>query len=204
MKRQSVFFGILILGSMIFGIGCGNSDNAEQQQPEQLLLNQETSDPEAKMTSQKIYNLSVVELQEFVKEASSEARKEVLMAQIAIEQTKRNDLQEFAQALKDEHVSVGRELENIVADNNWYLPDTLMTHHQRMIEQLRVMESPGFDAYYLKTVISAHERAIGKYKNVSERGGSNKVTTWARNTLPALRQHLDRSRALLSSMDEAS
>jgi predicted outer membrane protein len=201
MKRSTVFY-VLISGFMMFWIACGNPGTTDQQQSE--LQDQEvSSNPDAQMVSQKISTLSVVELQEFAKEASSAATREHLMAHIATEQARRKDVREFAQTLKDEHFEIERALRNVAADNNWYLPDTLMSHHQLMIDELRLTDS-GFDVYYLKTVINSHEKAIGKYGKVAEKGGNNSIATWARNQLPMLRQHLEQGRVLLSTIEGAS
>lgn len=68
---------------------------------------------------------------------------------------------------------------------------TLSTSAQKKYDELAKLSGEKFDKQYLGTMVDAHKKSIKLFEKESKSGQDAELKTFATNTLPTLKQHLD-------------
>jgi putative membrane protein len=71
-----------------------------------------------------------------------------------------------------------------------------MTKQHNALESLRKTSAKNFDKEYMDMMVKDHKEAVSKFQMASEKCDNGDVKTWAANTLPTLKMHLDSAQAI--------
>jgi putative membrane protein len=187
MKRSGFFYFATLL-SLMFVFSCGNqTENRDSGYDDQT-------------EASKASNRDAEELQEFIDESISDGMMEVEMADIAINRSENQEIEQIAASIRLDHRSAGNELKSIAASKGWVVPVTMMDKHQRKVEKLQNSNAENFDEEYLDVLVSTHEDAISRIEKCANKAYDPQVTSWANRTLPILRQHLEQCKELSSKV----
>jgi putative membrane protein len=183
MKRSGFFYFATLL-SLMFVFSCGNQ--AENR----------NDGYEDQSEATKVNNRDAEELQEFIDESISSGMMEVEMADVAINRSENQEIEQIAASIRLDHRSAGNELKSIAASEGWTVPVAMMDKHQRKVENLKNSNVEDFDQEYLDVMVSTHEDIIAKFEKCADKSYDPQVTSWANRTLPILRQHLEQCKEL--------
>ena len=136
--------------------------------------------------------------QNFVKKAAVSNMFEIRSSEVALDKAQRQDVQNFAQMMIDDHTKADEQLKSAVSSANLKIqvPKTLDEKHQEKVNELQQTEADDFDEDYIEIQIDAHEKAVALFQEYSENGESDALRQFASKTLPVLRQHEDRIKQL--------
>ncbi len=133
---------------------------------------------------------------DFVKEAAISDMFEIASSKLAIEKSD-DATKKFATQMVADHMKTSAQLKAAVAsDPKSPIPDALDSSHQTKLDNLASLNGADFTKAYHDGQVSAHKDAVSLFQRYANGGDSEKLKTWAANTLPNLQHHLDMAQAL--------
>ena len=127
----------------------------------------------------------------FVQKAASSGMYEVQAADLALQKEITEPVRNLAPQMKSDHQKANDELKSIAAETNITVPTALDEKHQEMLTELQGMNGPEFEQKYLEQQRKAHVEAIDLFERAQTQLPQGRLATFAQQTLPRLRQHLD-------------
>jgi len=141
---------------------------------------------------------------EFVMEAVEANLAEVELAQLAAQKSTDTEIKSVAQFLENEHNKVLAELRDVAAKRVISVPSTVDDASRREIENLGKKEDiKDFNKSWCKEMIDKHESSIEKFEKAMNETEDAELKSWITQTLPHLREHLDRVKACHEKIAEA-
>ncbi|WP_255176068.1 DUF4142 domain-containing protein [Bordetella genomosp. 5] len=133
---------------------------------------------------------------DFLENAAQSGHMEIAGSKMALEKARNQEVKSYAQMMIDDHTKVGEQL-NTLAKSKGYEPPTEPSMMMQAKLKTLGMRDEGFDKAYLESVgIDAHEDAIKLFEKASQEAKDADVKKFAADTLPALKQHRDKAKAL--------
>ncbi|HEY1615079.1 MAG TPA: DUF4142 domain-containing protein [Rhizomicrobium sp.] len=74
--------------------------------------------------------------------------------------------------------------------------DLVDQSHADMLDKLGREKGKDFDADYMSDQVSGHKDAVSLFEDYGKSGDNRSLRTWARKTLPKLKMHLAKARAI--------
>ncbi len=146
---------------------------------------------------------------DFVEDASAKGVAEVEAAKLAQEKGTAADVKAFAAMMLKDHGQANEKLKSIAASKKLEVSSDadLIDKAKAMILELRGAKS--FDQAYANNQVNAHEATIKLFDEYAKDGKDAELRAFAEETLPTLRTHLEKARALAhahggSSVDPAA
>ncbi len=141
--------------------------------------------------------------EDFVDEASAKGIAEVESAKLALEESRSEDIRNYAQMMIDDHTAANQELKKLAQQKQLEVSDdaTLMDQAKTMMLQLREGES--FDEAYAANQVTAHEQTIELFREQVREGEDEELKSFAREKLPKLEEHLNKAQQLDAKYNEA-
>lgn len=124
---------------------------------------------------------------EFVRMAASGDMFEIESGKLALSKADGADIKQFAQKLIDDHTAASKKLMSIADEKP---PATLDKKHADMLEKLKAASGKEFTQAFLTMQLQAHKEAVDLFERYSKEGDDAKLKSFATETLPALRGHL--------------
>jgi putative membrane protein len=133
---------------------------------------------------------------DFVEDASAKGVAEVEAGKLAQEKGTAADVKAFGAMMVKDHTAANEKLKSI-ADQKKLEVSTdaeLMDKAKAMILDLRSAKS--FDQAYANNQVKAHEATIEIFEDEVKNGDDDQLKTFATETLPKLKAHLEQAKAL--------
>jgi len=118
------------------------------------------------------------------------------LAEKASAKTSRADVQRFANELIDAHKKLNKELIALASDSKIAVASGLSKAHRDAVIKMLSLNGQEFDPAFLKHTIRLHEDAIKLYETDGMKQPSDRVRSFAEQTLAEMRKHLKQARAL--------
>lgn len=130
--------------------------------------------------------------QDFVKEAAVANEFEIESSQTALDKSTNSDVKTFAQKMIDDHSQAGKTLGDVVKTNNVQaeIPTSLDDKHKKLLDTLQHSSNDDFDKEYAKMQLKAHKQAVSLFSDYAKQGENDALKTFAKSTLPTLKEHL--------------
>jgi putative membrane protein len=143
----------------------------------------------------------------FVPKISAAGLFEIQSSKLALDRSQNDSVRDFAQRMIDDHAKAGDQLKSVVAANNLdasWIADAVDSKHQRWLDKLAKLNGADFDKEYLADQVSAHNDAVGLFKDYADKGDNAALKDFATQTLPTLQQHQQMAKDLKSGYKTAS
>ncbi|RXK86350.1 DUF4142 domain-containing protein [Filimonas effusa] len=128
---------------------------------------------------------------------------EIEMATIAKEKSKDNDIRTLSDMLIADHNKVLAEVKDMASKKSVTLPVAESDDSKKASQEFRDKKAADFNKDWVKAMTDAHEKSISKFESiVNDSKADGEMKTWAGNTLPALRAHLDKLTQLKAKFKE--
>jgi putative membrane protein len=131
----------------------------------------------------------------FMNDAAEAGMAEVEIAKLAKDRAQNPRVKNFAEMMIKDHSDANNKLQTIARDKNVTLPSTL-GKHQDHLEDLSKKNGAEFDKAYMKMMVNGHEDVVKDFEKCSQNGTDPDVKTFAAQTLPTVRMHLDSAKAI--------
>lgn len=136
----------------------------------------------------------------FIDDQLEEGSREVRLGRLAEERGEHADVRAFGRMMVEDHTRAAADLKRIAGQHG-------LTHEtgdrddaidgDGLFDRLAQLEGAEFDEAYMDAMVDAHEDALDALEDKADDAGEHAdVKAWASQTLPKVRQHLERAREL--------
>jgi predicted outer membrane protein len=141
--------------------------------------------------------------EEFLKAAIGINLAEIDAGQMAQDKGESDGVKEFGKMLVDDHKKSNEEALKLAKDNKITPPNAASEKEQQEAQKLTGLSGTAFDTEFVNHMAMGHEEAIAMFKDKAD-DGDNAISTFAKDTLPALEKHLERAQSLMQEEGTAS
>ena len=128
----------------------------------------------------------------FVLIASGAGMAEVAHGKLATQKAASEDVRKFGQMMVDDHTKANKELAQIAEKKQIPIARDMDRKHQDMQRKLSELTGAAFDREYIAHMVKAHEEAVALFSKFAESGTDPDLKAFARETLPTLKEHLQK------------
>jgi putative membrane protein len=122
---------------------------------------------------------------------------EIQAGQMAQQKADDPAYKDFAQMIVSDHTKTSDQLKGMAAKlQGVELPQGLDKTHAAKIDKLNGLSGAAFERQFKTEQVQGHKQAIEEFQTYARRGDNPELKTWAEQTLPALKSHLQHAEAL--------
>lgn len=130
---------------------------------------------------------------QFLVDAAQISREQISLGQLAQQKGNMSHVKELGKMMEDEHNKSLADVTALAQTKNISLPTSQTDSGQDAYEKLNKKSGNDFGKEYSSMMVNKHEVAIELFEEASTESTDADIRTWATETLPALRKHLDQS-----------
>ncbi len=132
----------------------------------------------------------------FIQEAAEGGMAEVEMGRLGQEKAQSAEVKQFAQKILQDHQQANQQLMQIAQQKGVDLKSEVSKKDQKMLDHLRGLSGAEFDRMYVQHMVKDHEKDIKAFEKEANKGEDSDVKSFAQQTLPKLREHLQSAQTL--------
>jgi putative membrane protein len=132
----------------------------------------------------------------FVEDFAKSNTTEVELGRLAEQRAANPAVREFGAMIVRDHTKAGEALRQIASRHGLVLEAEYTQPDAREKERFSNLSGADFDREFMETMVDKHERSAETLENKAERGGQADLKRWASETLPVVRQHLERAKQI--------
>jgi putative membrane protein len=137
---------------------------------------------------------------QFVNKAALSDMFEIESSKLALQKSNTDEIKKFAQMMVDDHTKTSDDLKSMAQKmQGTQVPTALDPEHQQKLSQLQSASGRQFDQDYRTMQVQGHQDAVKLFEDYAKDGDNNELKSWANNTLPKLRSHLQAAEGLPGS-----
>jgi putative membrane protein len=131
----------------------------------------------------------------FLLDAMEGNKAESDLATLAQQKASSAQVKEYAQMLQKDHGAANAKLKSIAGESGAANNEpALKPAHTQLQQRLSKLEGAAFDKAYMAEMVKEHEKDVQKYQQASTSLQHAGLKSYATETLPTLKQHLDHAR----------
>jgi putative membrane protein len=138
----------------------------------------------------------------FVQDQLKDGTREVELGQLAEKNAASPDVKQFAQMMVTDHTRAGQKLETIAQRDNVEV-DKSDNDTRDDVEKLSKLSGREFDKEYIDMMVKDHKDAVDALQDQAENADHPEVKTWAAETLPRIKHHLEVAQQLQTQLNNA-
>ena len=182
-------------------IACNNNDNngsnvADGAKPDSVPDNTSNTNNPANTAAQPLSK----DDSSFVMEAAVGGLMEVQSGQLAQQNGMSQRVKDFGAMMVRDHEKANQELMSLASGAGMSLPTALPADKQKHMDEMKNMKGKAFDNHYASMMVNDHQKTIDLFEKQASGGTNPQLKTWASNTLPTLKAHMDSAQALKKRM----
>jgi len=136
----------------------------------------------------------------FVKEASQGGLMEVKMGQTAKDHASNAEVKNYGEMLVKDHTKANDKLSQLASQKGVNLAKEMEPKHTGMIKDFENKSGADFDRAFIQHAIKDHKKDISKFEKASRDLNDTELRSFASETLPTLRTHLEEAQRIARSM----
>lgn len=136
----------------------------------------------------------------FATDAAADGMLEVELGQLAIKNGSSQAVKDFGQRMVTDHTKANQQLMQVASQKGMSLPKELPANLKQERDKLSKTTGAEFDRMYIGHMVKAHEKDVKEFEKEAQKAGDPALRTFAEQTLPVLRQHLELVRTLASQL----
>ncbi len=140
----------------------------------------------------------------FLRDAAEGGMFEVQLAQVVQEKATNPQVKELAQRIAEDHTKANDQLTSIAQQIGAEVPQTVSKADQKRIDSFGKMDPSKLDSEYVKLMIDDHQKDIKAFTNEVNKGKNESLTSFASQTLPTLKTHLQMAQDAQKSLKPAA
>src|SRR6185437_3908663 len=127
----------------------------------------------------------------FLKTAAEGNQAEIALGQLALQQAESAEVKQFGAKMIQEHQKANQEVQQLASKEGVQLPRQMSEEQKLRQSKLSQLSGPPFDVAYMQYMLKDHRNDVKQFEQAAQQLQDQTVKTWAFNTLPILKQHLD-------------
>ena len=132
----------------------------------------------------------------FVAAAAESGLTEKALGKLGHNQGSATQVKEYGRMMEQDHSKANEELRDLANRHHMTLPSALPAAIQKKHDDLKTKSGKDFDQAFMKQMIEDHQKAISLFENEVKNGQNEQIRTWAKKTLPTLKQHLQQAQKI--------
>lgn len=188
MRTEKLMMGTIVaLTTFLVMCSCANESNdsvakadsinkAERQAADSMVRNDQPDEASSK----------------FLVRAANSGMTEVMISKVAVDRSTRQPVKDIARMLVADHQMVNDQVKSLAQQRNITLPDSISQDSKKMHDDVIAKRGTEFDKKYVNQMIDSHQESINSFESILNDTNDAAVKTFAQNTLPKLREHLDK------------
>jgi putative membrane protein len=137
---------------------------------------------------------------DFAVKAANGGMMEVALGKMAQEKSKNPRVKNFGAMMERDHSKADGELMVIAESESITLPATMGADMQKHVDELSKKSGKEFDIAYIDMMVSGHKDVEDAFNKAATDLSNPQLKTFASNTLPVVREHLDSAKAIKESL----
>lgn len=134
----------------------------------------------------------------FVQKAAQGNMAEIKMAELGIRRAQNDQLKDFARQLHRDHLQASNKLHTVAQQLGVTPEKELKGKHQQELKKLE--SASNFDREFTLAALKDHAHDVALYEKAQSHIRDAQVKQYAEQTLPTLRQHLEKTRTLAQAV----
>lgn len=141
---------------------------------------------------------AVTTARDFIEQAASSDMLEIETGRLAADKGSSQAVRSFGQQMVTDHTQTSKQLLTLAGKHGVAPSGNMEPRHLEMANKLRNVSGSAFDAQYLQGQVVAHSEAVTLFEQASQATSPDMadIRSFATQTLPALRQHLQMAQSL--------
>jgi len=135
----------------------------------------------------------------FYKKAAEDGMAEVELGKLAQDKSPTASVKEFGAMMVTDHSAANDKLKVIAAQKNIKLPTSPSVGQMATKTKLEALSGKPFDKSYIKGMVEDHQEDIKEFQTEATSGQDADAKAYAAATLPTLKAHLKKIRAIASA-----
>ena len=132
---------------------------------------------------------------QFAAAAASGGILEVELGKLCPMQANNFHVKSFGAMMVDDHTKANNELKTIADNKLLVLPAVMNAKDQQMFDGLKTKTGSSFDNAYIDMMVLGHEEVIKAFQNEATNGKDADISSFATQTLPVIKKHLEAAKA---------
>jgi putative membrane protein len=137
----------------------------------------------------------------FLQNAAQGGKAEIELAQLAETKTTNPQVKSFAQMIVTDHTKANNQVSSLASTKKITLPSDLSATQKAEKSKLEALNGSAFDKTYAEEMVSDHQHDIKDFEQAAK-SSDPEVQTFASNTLPTLRHHLEEAQNLEKAVNK--
>jgi putative membrane protein len=139
---------------------------------------------------------------EFVEKAGTSGLAEVEMGELGVQKAKNGEVKAFAKRMVADHTKANQELLTAIKGKGMQVPSSRTDVHKAMMEKFQQQDAgKNFDRAYMEQMVEDHKAAVELFETAADDDGLDiNLRGYAKQTLPALRDHLKLAQTIQSKL----
>jgi len=138
--------------------------------------------------------------QKFAMDAAKGGMMEVDLGQLATQKAASQAVKDFGQRMVTDHGKANQQLQQIASQKGMSLPTALPADMKQEREKLAGTSGAEFDKMYMSHMLKDHEKDVKEFEKQAEKGNDPALRSFAQQTLPVLRQHLELAKSVAAQV----
>ena len=131
---------------------------------------------------------------DFIMEAACGGMAEVALGELAQQKGQSDAVKQFGKHMVEDHGKANNELKELAGRKGVVVPAALKPKYQKVVDALAKLSGAEFDKQYMREMVKDHETDVAAFQKQADKGKDAELTSWARQTLPTLQDHLKMAR----------
>jgi putative membrane protein len=140
----------------------------------------------------------------FVWTAAAGGMEEVQLGQLAAQKAADPDVKSFGQRMVDDHSKANDQLKSLADQKGVTVPATLPAAEKKDVDKLSKLSGAAFDREYMSMMVKDHKKDVSEFDKESKQAKDSDVKSFAKSTLPTLRDHLKMAEDTYSKLHKGS
>jgi putative membrane protein len=139
---------------------------------------------------------------EFVDKAGTSGLAEVEMGELGAQKAKNGEVKAFAKRMVADHTKANQELLTAIKGKGMQVPSSQSDMHKATMAKFRQQDAgKSFDRAYMEQMVEDHKAAVELFETAADDAGLDiNLRGYAKQTLPALRDHLKQAQTIQSKL----
>lgn len=128
---------------------------------------------------------------DFLQKASAGGLAEVELSKLALDKSKDPNVRQFAQKMVDDHGKANVELMGTATKKKDAVATEMPKEAKKAYDDLKLLSGTSFDKKYVDVMVKDHKETISLFEKEAKDGKDSDYQSFAKDTLPTLKHHLD-------------
>ena len=138
----------------------------------------------------------------FVEKAGTSGLAEIEMGELGVQKATNSQVKAFAKQIVADHTKANEELQTAIKGKGVQVPSSRSTMHKATVEKFQQQDAgKSFDRDYIEQMVEDHKADVELFETAADDEKLDlDLRSYAKRTLPALREHLKQAQAIQSKL----